>query len=89
MHEAYEKMGKALKATGRPIVLFALPVRVGCAVGVGAGAGRQPVAHDGRYRAALGQSVYDLMNEQRGWKRSMPGRGTGTIPTCWKWATAS
>ena len=65
MHDAYEKMGKALKATGRPIVLFVLPVWVGRGMGVGAVAGWQPVADYGRYFAALGQS-YAILEQQAG-----------------------
>ena len=63
MIAAYDKMGKALKATGRPIVYSLLSVRLGRAVGVGSGDRRQPVAHHGR---RAGQLAKHLQHHQPG-----------------------
>ena len=66
MHEAYEKMGKALKATGRPIVYSLLPVRVGRGVGVGA---RRWAATCGAPPATSRRnwnSMYTILSQQAG-----------------------
>ena len=88
MVAAYDKMGKALKATRPADRLLALPVRLGRALGVGARAGRQPVAHDGR-RARPTGGAFTTSSARRPDSPNMRGPATGTIQTCSKWATAS
>ena len=66
MIAAYDKMAKALKATGRPIVFSLLPVRLGRGVGVGARAGRQSVADHRRHSAQLGPHLRASSASRRG-----------------------
>ena len=55
MYDAYVKMGKALQATGRPIVYSLLPVWLGFGVGVGRRqSGGKSVADDRRHSPDVG-----------------------------------
>ena len=88
MIAAYDKMNKALKATGRPIV-FSL-----CQYGWDAvwewapSVGGNLWRTTGDIHAALGPHLRHSSASRRAWK-STPAPATGTIPTCSKWATAS
>ena len=88
MVAAYDKMGKALKATGRPIVYLALPVRLGHRLGVGARHRRQPVAHHRRHSGHAGKAS-TTSSASRKALHPTPAPAIGTIPTCSKSATAS
>ncbi len=88
MVAAYDKMGKALQTTGRPIVYSLWPIRLGRGVGVGrprwaATCGAPPATS-----RPTGKASTTLPASRQGLK-SMPAPATGTIPTCSKWATAS
>jgi hypothetical protein len=65
MTDAYEKMGKALKSD----CVLALPVRLGCAMGVGSGARRQLVADHRGHRGTLAEHL----------RYRQPAIGTGEI----------
>jgi len=87
MVAAYEKMGKALKATGRP--MFS---RSASTDGTRRGSGRRRWAETcGGQRATsirIGTASTRSSRNRTGW-RSTRGQGTGTIRTCLRWATAS
>ena len=88
MVAAYDKMGKALKATGRPIVYSLCQYGWDARVGVGARPRRQPVAHHRRHRGHAG-TASTTFSASRKALRPTPVPATGTIPTCSKSATAS
>ena len=73
MIAAYDKMNKALKATGRPIVFSLLPVWLGCGLGVGTLGGRQPLAHHRRHTPDWDR-IYAILSQQEGLEKySGPG----------------
>jgi alpha-galactosidase len=87
MVAAYDKMDKALKATGRPIVLSL------CQYGWDSVWEWAPALGGNLWRTTgdiepKWDRIYDLLEQQSG-LRNTPAPATGTTPTCSKWATAS
>ena len=89
MQPAYGIMGRALQATGRPIV-FGL-----CQYGLldvgqwGALAGAATSGGLPAIFATAGNRCPTWVSTCRPAARSMPPKVTGTTPTCWKWAMAA
>ena len=88
MIAAYDKMDKALKATGRPIVYSLLPIRLGRGLGVGARGSAATCGAPPATSTRTGTASTPSSASRRAWKNT-PAPATGTIPTCSKWATAS
>ena len=88
MQAAYQKMGDALRATGRPIVYSLCQYGDQCREW-GAGGRRQSLAHHRRHPRRLGSMSHDRLRSQVGSRDLRRARATGTIPTCSRSATAA
>ena len=84
---AYEKMDKALKATGRPIVYSLCQYGWDAVWEWGPSVGANLWRTTGDIQANW-DSIYAILNEQAGPGEIRRRPATGTIPTCWRWATA-
>ena len=89
MANAYAKMGLALRATPAARLSTACASTASATSAMGREGGRQSLAHHRRHLATAGSPWTTSASTCRPDGRSSPARATGTIPTCWRSATAA
>ena len=89
LQPVYQKMGDALRAAGRPIVFSLCQYGLGACREVGPEVGGNLWRTTGDISDTLGQhDGQHRLQAGAHWPHT-PGPATGTIPTCWRSATAA